>query len=67
MYPAETIDRQCGREYGFRNYKDRVLRATAIYKLLSSLRKELNDANNIIAELNHSVFDRKSVVAKTRN
>ena len=67
MYPAETIDRQCGREYGFGNYKDRELRATAIYKLPSALRKELNDTNNIIAERNLSVFDRKLVVAKTRN
>ena len=67
MDPAETIDRQCGREYGFGNYKDQELRATAIYKLPSALRKELNDTNNIIAERNLSVFDRKLVVAKTRN
>ena len=66
MDPAETINRQCGREYGFGNYKDQELRATAIYKLPSALRKELIDTNNI-AERNLSVFDRKSVAAKTRN
>ena len=67
MDSAETIDRQCGQEYGFGNYKDQELRATAIYKLPLALRKELNDANSIIAERNLSVFDRKSVLAKTRN
>ena len=67
MDAAETTDGQCGREYGFGNYKDHELRATAIYKLPSALRKELNDTNNIIAERNLSVFDRKLVVAKTRN
>ena len=67
MDAAETTDGQCGQESGFRNYKDQELRATAIYKLPSALRKELNDTNNIIAERNHSVFDRNSVVAKTRN
>ena len=66
MDAAETTDGQCGRESGFGNYKDQELRATAIYKLPSALRKELNDTNNIIAERNHSVFDRNSVVAKTR-
>ena len=67
MDAAETTDGQCGQESGFRNYKDQELRATAIYKLPSALRKELNDTNNIIAERNLSVFDRKLVVAKTRN
>ena len=66
MDAAETIDGQCGQEYGFGNYKDQELRATAIYKLPSALRKELIDTNNI-AERNLSVFDRKSVAAKTRN
>ena len=67
MDAAETIDRQCGWEYGFGNHKNQELRATAIYKLPLALWKELNDTNNITAEWNLSVFDRKSVVAKTRN
>ena len=67
MDAAETTDGQCGRESGFGNYKDQELRATAIYKLPSALRKELNDTNNTITERSLSVFDRKSVVAKTRN
>ena len=67
MDAAETIDRQCGRKYGFGNYKDQEVRATAIYKLPLALRKELNDTNNITAGRNLSVFDRKSVVVKTRN
>ena len=50
MDAAETIDRQCGPEYGFGNYKDQDLRATATYKLPSASRKELNNKNNIIAE-----------------
>ena len=66
MDAAETTDGQCGREYGFGNYKDQELRATAIYKLPSALRKELNDTNNI-AERNLSVFNQKSVAANTRN
>ena len=57
MDAAETIDRQCGWEYGFGNYKDQELRITAIHKLPSALQKELNDTNNIIAEQNLSVFD----------
>ena len=67
MDAAETIDRQCGWEYRLGNYKNHKLRATAIYKLPSALRKELNDTNNITAERNLLVFDQKSVVAKTRN
>ena len=67
MDAAETTDGQCGQESGFGNYKDQELRATAIYKLPSALRKELNDTNNTITERSLSVFDRKSVVAKTRN
>ena len=50
MDAAETTDRLCGPEYGFGNYKDPDLRATATYKLPSALRKELNNKNNIIAE-----------------
>ena len=66
MDAAETIDRQCRQEYRFGDYKDQELRATAIYKLPSALRKELNDTNNI-AERNLLVFNQTSVAAKTRN
>ena len=64
---AETIDRQCGREYGFGTFKNETPRATEIYKLPSEFRKTLNDTSNIPAERNLSVFDMKSVVAKYRN
>ena len=57
MDAAETIDRQCRHKYRFGDYKDQELRATAIYKLPSALRKELKDTNNITAERNLSVFD----------
>ena len=64
---AQTIDRQCGREYGFGTFETEKPRATEVYKLSKKLRKTLSDTNNVIAERNLSVFDRKSVIAKYRN
>ena len=64
---AKTIERQCGREYGFGKFQDSQPRATEIFKLPSELRKELDDTNNIIAECNLSVFNQQSVVTKCRN
>ena len=66
---AKTIERQCGREYGFGIYKDcqNRPRATEIHKLPSEERKKLEITSNIPAERHLAVFDRRSVVAKYRN
>ena len=38
-----------------------------MFKLPSEQRKQIEDINNIVAECNLSVFDRKAAVAKCRN
>ena len=64
---AETIDRQCGREYGFGEFKNEKTRATQVYKLPSDFRKKIEVTNNVVAECNLSIFDHKAKVAKSRN
>ena len=63
---AETIELQCGREYGFGERLNENPRATAIYKLTSEERKDL-EMHNLVAERNLGVFDKRADVAKFRN
>lgn len=63
---ADALDMQCGREYGFGKFKDKEQRATKLYDLTTEQLKDL-PTNNIIAEREFSVFDRKSIAAKCRN
>ena len=42
-------------------------RGTEIYKLPSTFRKDLDVTSNIIAECNLSIFNKRAVVAKSRN
>ena len=65
---AKTVERQCGREYGFGiTDVEKKPRATEIYRIPLAEREKINVTNNIIAESHLSVFDRKSQVAKFRN
>ena len=62
---AESIKRQCGREYGFGN-ADEILRATDISTLTSEQREGL-PTNNCINERDLSKFDREATVSRCRN
>ena len=61
---AETIELQCGREYGFGMNENP--RATAIYKLTPEERKDL-ETHNLVVERNLGVFDKRADIAKFRN
>ena len=63
---AETVELQCGREYGFGSRMNENKRATAIYQLTPAERKGL-EKHNLVAERKLGVFDIRSNVAKFRN
>ena len=59
----ETIELQCGREYGFGERLNENPRATAIYKLTPEERKGL-EKHNLVAERLLAVFDLRAQVTK---
>ena len=62
---AESIKRQCGREYGFAD-DDQKLRATDI-SILTTEELEGLPTNNCINERDLSKFDKEAYVSKCRN